>query len=520
MSNINVKNAVDNGNGLIDLQVYSDGSVGVAPQNSDRLPVADRAPAPPGNSTASSLKLGDGTVAAIGAVTEGQVLTLVDGVIVGGEGGGSALTPSPDFAVKVADTSPPAIATLTGAGVGAFYTADSNGALVVDGVTLALNDRFLLAINGGPFTAYAGIWKATDLGSVSTPAVWTRVNDFDEITVDKVWPGNTVTVSDGSLAGTTFVTVFSSNSDPEDGQQLDVDAGVQFFDAAGSLVGRGSIRLGGDPDDSSNTGIMAAAYLRAYKSLTANQAFIKELNIEVAPGTNAAFGPIADGELVKRDGNTFVGVSPTSLVPDPLNLANLSAAVAAFGSKGELPGSAGLIRTATTSNFVNFTATGAGSTKLLVGHDNGLDVPMDGPLVFDDVSLAVGDLFLFKDASGTARKHRGIYEITVTGGVGVPWEAKRWAPLDTQAEFEAAINYWIQLQEGTVHNGEYYTFSTDGGSGIDVTYKPHFDLYYGDIRINAGSQVEAIADPTDPLETQAAVISILNLLRGMNLVKI
>jgi len=69
-------------------------------------------------------------------------------------------------------------------GVGATLTSNTNGALVVDGVTLSTNDR-VLVYNQTP--AYQnGVYVVTDAGSVSTPWVLTRATDADSYIPDNI----------------------------------------------------------------------------------------------------------------------------------------------------------------------------------------------------------------------------------------------------------------------------------------------------------------------------------------------
>lgn len=83
------------------------------------------------------------------------------------------------------------------AGVGATLTATSNGALSLDSVAVALNDRVL--IRNQTDLSQNGIYTVTTLGTVSVPYVLTRATDFDtntEMTANSttlVTSGNTLT---------------------------------------------------------------------------------------------------------------------------------------------------------------------------------------------------------------------------------------------------------------------------------------------------------------------------------------
>jgi len=62
-------------------------------------------------------------------------------------------------------------------GVGATLTADANGAISVDGVSLTLNDRIL--VKNQSTATENGIYKVTTVGDVSNPFVLTRTIDAD-----------------------------------------------------------------------------------------------------------------------------------------------------------------------------------------------------------------------------------------------------------------------------------------------------------------------------------------------------
>lgn len=80
-------------------------------------------------------------------------------------------------------------------GVGATLTnSGAQAALVIDGYTLALNDRVL--VKNQSSTANNGIYTATNLGSVSTNWVLTRATNYD--LVSQIKPGDLVIVLNGT----------------------------------------------------------------------------------------------------------------------------------------------------------------------------------------------------------------------------------------------------------------------------------------------------------------------------------
>lgn len=80
-------------------------------------------------------------------------------------------------------------------GVGATLTANANGAAAQDGITLALNDRVIFPFQTDPVEG--GIYTCTDLGSVGTPAVYTRATDYDQ--PSDIDPGDTIGVLEGTV---------------------------------------------------------------------------------------------------------------------------------------------------------------------------------------------------------------------------------------------------------------------------------------------------------------------------------
>jgi hypothetical protein len=85
-------------------------------------------------------------------------------------------------------------------GVGATLTAGSNGAISIDSISLALNDRVLVAKQTTEFQN--GIYRVTTVGDGSTPAVLTRTSDADSASE---LAGLAIFVTAGSAAETGFV---------------------------------------------------------------------------------------------------------------------------------------------------------------------------------------------------------------------------------------------------------------------------------------------------------------------------
>lgn len=90
--------------------------------------------------------------------------------------------------------------TPAGAGVGKTLTANANGALTVDGVGVALNDRVLVK-NEGASHADHGLYAVTQVGDGSNPWILTRATDADQNA--EVTAGLAVFVTEGTTQADT-----------------------------------------------------------------------------------------------------------------------------------------------------------------------------------------------------------------------------------------------------------------------------------------------------------------------------
>jgi hypothetical protein len=113
-----------------------------------------------------------------------DVMDLVDGK-----------TKSPTRVVKLANLAG------TYSGTGKTLTATANGALVIDGIALAVNDRVLL--NGQTDKTQNGIYTVTAAGDASNPFILTRDTDMD--TSAEIIEGMRIFISEGHVyAGTVW----------------------------------------------------------------------------------------------------------------------------------------------------------------------------------------------------------------------------------------------------------------------------------------------------------------------------
>lgn len=134
---------------------------------------------------------------------------------------------------------------------GNVITASANGALSVDGVAVAVNDRVLL--KDGAAAADNGIYDVTATGGAGAPYVLTRSSDAD--TSAKVTTGMYCFVSEGSFADSSWVLttndVITLNT-----------TGLSFtqFSGAGQITaGNGLTKTGNTLDVGAGNGIFADA---------------------------------------------------------------------------------------------------------------------------------------------------------------------------------------------------------------------------------------------------------------------
>lgn len=112
--------------------------------------------------------------------------------------------------VRVKTTASLPAYTKTGSGVGAYLTADSNGALPsIDGVGLTVGNRLLIDTTGSASDVDNGIYTVTQVGDGSNPWILTRATDADEDT--EVTSGMYVFVEEGSTCASCGYIVSTAN---------------------------------------------------------------------------------------------------------------------------------------------------------------------------------------------------------------------------------------------------------------------------------------------------------------------
>jgi hypothetical protein len=103
-------------------------------------------------------------------------------------------------------------------GTGKTLTADADGALIVDGITLDVGERIL--VKNQTDKTQNGIYAVTDTGDASTPFVLTRAADFDRS--EELIPGVCIVVSAGTSNKGTW-TLISEGTLTLDSSNLDFE---------------------------------------------------------------------------------------------------------------------------------------------------------------------------------------------------------------------------------------------------------------------------------------------------------
>jgi hypothetical protein len=145
---------------------------------------------------------------ALGAVPKQYVDALVSG-----------LDPKNAVNVKTAGALP--AYTAAGVKVGKTLTADANGALTVDGISVLAGDRVLVDSLGSATDIDNGVYSVTDAGSVGTPWILTRSLDADENV--EVTNGMYTLVTQGTLYQATGWVLLTLDA------SIDVDVNILNF---------------------------------------------------------------------------------------------------------------------------------------------------------------------------------------------------------------------------------------------------------------------------------------------------
>ena len=194
-------------------------------------------------------------------------------------------------------------------GVGATLTSNTNEALVIDGTTLVVGNRVLLYNQTNGYEN--GVYVVTDTGSVSTPWILTRANDFNKYIPDSTFgmsAGSYVFVMHGATGGGESYVLTAPT-----GEIIIGTDSVTFtqFSAAGSYVAGNGISITGTTISANVDGI-TTAIVGGNIVVKANAQFTTP-NIDAATGTslnvtgNVDANALSITNLANVGGNLTVG---------------------------------------------------------------------------------------------------------------------------------------------------------------------------------------------------------------------
>lgn len=142
-------------------------------------------------------------------------------------------------------------------GVGATLTnSGAQAALVIDGISVSVNDRIL--VNNQTLQVQNGVYDVTNIGSGSTNWILTRSADFDNSPTGEIAPGDFVFVEVGNTLASTGWTQIKSGTGPSGSIIVGTDT-ILFtqFSGAGTFLAGTGINIVGNVI--SNTGVLSAS---------------------------------------------------------------------------------------------------------------------------------------------------------------------------------------------------------------------------------------------------------------------
>lgn len=142
--------------------------------------------------------------------------------------------------------------TAAGSGVGKTLTANANGALTVDGVVVALNDRVL--VKDEATAANNGVYTQTQVGTAGLPFILTRATDSDQDA--EVTGGAAAWVNEGTANGDTGWILTTNDPIVVDTTAL---AFTQFTALGQVTAGAGLTKSGATLDVGAGNGIQVNA---------------------------------------------------------------------------------------------------------------------------------------------------------------------------------------------------------------------------------------------------------------------
>lgn len=227
------------------------------------------------------------------------------------------------------------------AGVGATLTANANGALSVDGVGTALNDRIL--VKNEATASHNGIYSLTQLGDGSNPYILTRVTDYDQpseavagtavfiqegtANADSGWiqtTTGTITIGTSSLLFTQFTSlgqIVAGSGLTETGNTISVLAGDGI--SLSSPI-NGSVNVLSDPTGGANlarainVGVNGVAV--KIDSTTIVEGASNRLAVNVGTGANQIVQLDGSSKLPAVDGSALTNLNASNISSGTLSV--------------------------------------------------------------------------------------------------------------------------------------------------------------------------------------------------------
>lgn len=236
-------------------------------------------------------------------------LTKADGTLLG------SITDAKESVRLATAAALPAYTASGGPGIGRTLTANANGALTVDGIAVALNDRILVKDQAASHVDH-GIYRVSQVGDGSNPFILVRASDADqnaEVTSGLyVWVNEGVTwansgwlliTNDPIVVDTTALQFVQVNALGQivDGDGIAKVGNILFADTALAVVEQ---QYGGLVKNRTGDGTGSAA---------ANQGFlaVKTDHVDLAVGANNELKIKTNSRLDHDKGSaTYAGASP------------------------------------------------------------------------------------------------------------------------------------------------------------------------------------------------------------------
>ncbi len=334
------------------------------------------------------------------------------------------------------------------AGVGATLTEIGNGALTIDSVSVALNDRVFLANQTSRITS--GIYTETQAGDGSHPWILTRATDFD-----------TPAEMNGNIngVGNNYITATAGTSNAKY---------IWWFDRLITTIGTDTPI--GFSSLNKNGAIMRDSY-NSPNNHTSGQMYVADANAVMQAVTmsgdvtlsNAGAATVAKingvtlGTTTATSGNLLIG-SGSAWVTNAMSgdcTISSAGAINCTTQDGAIPATKGAVRIATTAAFssVSYVAGVLTNTGTLAAFS------------VDGVSGSSGDRVLVKNQA--SQLQNGCYNVTTVGSGAIAWVLTRCTDYDTTAEIKEGDTFFVE--EGTANAETGWVMTTSGSIIVGTT---------------------------------------------------